>query len=99
MTGIVNRTNNRVSIADDFMKNSELTLTEKSLYLLLASYCKEGENFCSPSLKKDLVSTSGVTIKTLIGTIDKLIQKGYLVKEERTDALGGRLPNKYILLK
>ena len=51
MTGIVNRTNNRLSIAGDFMKNSELTLTEKSLYLLLASYCKEGENFCSPSLK------------------------------------------------
>lgn len=86
-------------VPSTFMRSNELTLTEKATYLLLATYCKEGENFCSPSLKKDLVSTSGVTAKTLINTIDKLIQKGYLVKEERVDALGGRLPNRYTLLK
>jgi len=88
-----------VVVSNDFMRDNNLSMVEKSLYMILASYCKEGEKICSPSIRGDLVPVTGVTAKTIINTLDKLKDKGYIDKVEQVDTKGGRLPNKYILLK
>lgn len=98
MDNIIIKKDKVTFVSNDFIRSSELSLTEKGLYIILAGYCKEGEKYCSPSIRADLVKATGVTPKTIINTLKKLEEKGYIKIEEQVNISGGRLPNRYVFL-
>lgn len=84
---------------NEFMKNKDLSLAEKGMYLLLKSYCKEGENSCVVSASKEISVDAGTTAGVSLKIIKRLQEKGYVLKEQQFTDKGGKAPNKYTLLK
>lgn len=99
MTQNINKTTDAIKVSMDFLVDTTLTIKEKALYMILASYCKEGEDWCSPSLRQELTVATGLVPRTIISSLRDLEEKGYIKIEKQTDLLGGILPNKYTLLK
>ena len=89
MTNCINKTANSIRVSMEFLLDSTLNMKEKALYMILASYCKEGEDRCSPSLRQELSEATGLVPRTLISTLRCLEDKGYIKIEKQTDLLGG----------
>ncbi len=99
MTQNIRKTAEGITASMNFLEDNTLNIKEKALYMILASYCKEGEDFCSPSIRQELSVSTGLVPRTIISMLRCLEEKGYIRVEKQTDLLGAILPNKYTLLK
>ena len=93
------KTNYNLIVSISFLTDNTLNIKEKSIYMILLSYCKEGNKWCNPSINTDLRISTGLAPKTIISSLKKLEEKGYILIEKQCNSLGKLLSNKYILLK
>ncbi len=99
MAQTIHKNREFLTVSLGFLTDNKLNIKERTLYMILASYCQEGENWCCPSLRQELAVSTGLVPRTILVTLRVLEEKGYIKIEKQYDSLGALKPNKYILLK
>lgn len=87
----------KIEIYEDFLENEELTIYEVMTYIALKKYAN-GANQCTPSMET-IAKVARASVTTTKKAIKGLINKGYLISENRYDAEKGQLPNLYTVLE
>ena len=72
---------------------SDLPPSERLVALALANHADE-EGVCWPSVKR-IIACTGLTKRTILRSLDRLEETGWLIRQKRLDALGRNRSNVY----